>query len=807
MLQRILRDSRDAIRGLRRTPGFTSATMLVLGLGIGVNAAVFTVANATLFKGFSGVAEQERLVYVTTGRDCCLSYQDLVDWRADSRTLEGLAAVADQRVSLDAGAGLETVTASEVTFELFAILRARPALGRGFAAADDTPGAAPVAILSDAFWRSRFAADPSVLGQIVRVNGAPTAVIGVMPPGFVFPQRQDLWMPMGPRVSGQPRNARGLWFAVGRLQDGVTMHQVRADLETTGARLALAYPDTNRGVRPTVQTFREFFVGPNAVAIYGALSGGVAVLLVIACANIVTLLLVRAANRTREAALRLAIGATRASVARVQLFETVVLSLCSGVFGWLIAEGLIRGYAAVAVPPTQPWASQLFDYTVDLRVFAYLLGVSLASGIATGLIPALRASGLDVQAALRDGGRGSIGSRQRHRTTRGIVVTQVALAVALLAAAGVLARSFWIVHTRALGYDPSRLVVALASLPPARYPDAASQFQFLDRLASAVRAIRGVQQVAFVDGLPGQGGARAVLEIEGRPSIEVNDRVEVRQVSISPTYFETLGANIAAGRAFDDRDTVSTPPTTIVSQRLAAFLSRTEDVLGRRIRVASATTPGPWLTIVGVAPDIRQGDRTRTDIEPVLYRPLRQRSARGAWIVARASDAAQPLVAPLRREIQRADPELPIWLGPFTLEQWHAGTYWRRGLNGGLFVLFGALALVLASSGLFAVMSAAVAHRRQELSVRMAIGASAMDVVWLAVRQGLTPAAIGLALGLVVALASNRWLSGELVGIAPWDPLTFAAVAALVTLSALAGCIVPALRAARVDPADAMRVE
>jgi predicted permease len=805
-LESPLSDLRYAIRGLRRTPGFTAVAMTVLGVGIGVNLAVFTVANATLFKGFRGVAGQERLVYVTTGRDCCISYLDLTDWRAEATSFEALAAVADLRVSIDAGNGPETATATEVTSELFGILRARPVLGRDFVPADEVAGAARVAVLSHHFWRTRFGANPGVLSQIVRVNGAPTAIVGVMPPDFAFPQQQDLWLPLGARLTGQPRNARGLWFAVGRLAHGVTVAQARSELDAIGARMAAAYPATNAGVRPFVQTFREFFVGPNAIAIYGALWGGVSLLLVIACANLANLLFARAAGRAREFGVCLALGAGRARVIRLQLFESLMVSTGAGLIGWWLAAILLRGYAAIALPPTQPWASQLFDYSVDLRVFAYLAVLSVIVAVAIGLLPALRIAGLDVQGVLRDGGRGAVGGHNQRRATSRMVMAQVAMAVVLLSAAGVLARSFWSVHSRDLGYDPTRVVVALTTLPASIYPDVEAQFGFFDRLASGVRTLPGVSEVGFIDSVSGQGGGRVAIDIDGRPVATAENRPQARQMSISANYFNTLGTPLLSGRDFDARDHAGAQPAVIVNRRFANLHWQTDDVVGQRIRVFNGTSEEA-LTIVGVAPDLHHGDRARPDVEPAIYRPLRQKPARGAWILARTSLPPRSLVASLRRQIQLADPELPVWLGPYTLEEWNAGAYWHRGVNGGLFVLFAGLALGLASIGLFAVMAAMVAQRRQELSVRIAIGASAADVVWLIVRQGLASALYGLALGLLASLATNRLLSGQLVDIAPWDPATLATVAALITVSTLIGSLVPAVQATRVDPLSAMRFD
>ena len=805
MIDSAIDDLCHAIRGLRRTPGFTAAAVVILGVGLGLNLAVFTVANATLFKGFRNIPEQDRLVYITTARDCCISFLDLEDWRA-ATTIAGIEAVADLRVAIDTSYVVRTATATEVTFGLFALLRVRPALGRDFARADDLPGAPGVAIISDRFWRSDFRADAAVLGRVVQVNGVPTTIIGVMPPDFAFPQHQDLWLPIGPRVAGQPRNARGLWFGVGRLADGVTVQQARAELQAVGARMAATYPSTNAGVQPIVQTFRDLFVGSNALAIYGALWLGVGLLLVIAGANLVNLLVVRAAARTREVGVRLALGAGTQRVARHYLFESMTLSIVGGAIAWWLGALMVRGYAAFAVPPTQPWAAQLIDYSRDLRVLVYLIVASTATGVSTGLLPALRMSSLDIPSVLRAGGRGTVGSPAHHRIVTSIVVAQVALAVVLLSAAGLLARSFWNVHARDLGYDPSRVVVALSSLPATTYPDAATQFRFLDRLESSVRDIPGVNTVAFVDSLGAQGGGRIGIEIEGRPVTLSDGRPQVRQSSISANYFGSLGTSIVSGRDFDSRDTNDRAPVVVINERFADTFWGTRDVVGRRIRTVTGNA-GAWLEVVGVAPNLHHGDRSRRDIEPAIYRPLRQRPTRSVWTLIRTESSPRLLLEPVRRQIQQADPNVPVWLGPFTLQEWNASSYWRRGINGGLFLVFAILALIVAGIGLFAVLSTAVAARRPELSVRMALGASPSKVLLIVVRQGLWPAAVGLALGIGMSLGTNGLVTAQLVEVHRWDPITLLVVTTLTAVSTLIGCFVPAFRAIRVDPVNAIRGE
>jgi putative ABC transport system permease protein len=806
LLEHILADLHHALRGLRRTPRFTALAVLVLAVGIAVNLAVFTVTSATLFKGFRGIPDQHDIVYVSSGRGCCLSYPDLLDWRSAAKSFSGIEAVADLRVSVEAGGTLGTATSTEVTAGLFALLRVAPLIGRDFTLGDDRPGAPRVAILSNHYWRTHFDANPSAIGAAIKVNGEAVTVIGVMPDHFLFPQRQDLWMPMGPRVSSQPRNGRGLWVAPARLAAGITIEQARAEMRSLGAQLAKTYPETNAGVTPQVQTFTEFFVGPDASAVYGSLWAGVGVLLLIACANLVTLLLARASGRARQVGVQLALGAGRSRIVRLHVFETLFLSSAGGLLALWLSPVLLRAYAAVAIPPTQPWAAQLFDYSIDRRAVGYLALIVAAVGVITGLIPALRASRLSIQGVLRDGGRGTVGrSRQRWMTSL-VVIFQVGLAVVLLAAAGVLLRSVLNVQQRSLGYDPSKVIVSLSSLPVASYPDAGSQARFLERAASGVRSVPGVDAVAFADGVAGQRSSTSGIEIEGQPySVDAQQR-EVRQSVISAGYFRVLGTSLVQGRDFDDRDTVAAPSVIIVNRRFADRYWQTDAVLGRRIRVHRGSTPGPWMTVVGLAPDLHHGDPARADVEPTFYRPFSQRPGRGAWILAHTSGVpAQSLIAPIRQQIQQADPAVPIWLGPYPLDVWNTGSYWKRAVGGGLFMVFALMALVLASLGVLAVMLATVAERRQELSVRVALGASVADIVRLVTRQGITPAMIGLSVGVLVSLGTNRLLASQLVDVSPSDPLALASVAVVLAIATLIGCIAPAVQAARVDPLEAMR--
>lgn len=802
----IAQDFRYALRTLLRSPGFTLTAIATLALGIGINAAVFSVTSAALFKGFRGVDDNSRILYIDTeGRGCCVSYPEFEDWRAQATSFEGLGTVADLRVTLsDETAFPESYTASLVTANAFRLLHVRPILGRDFVAADEMPGAAPVAILSHGFWERRYAGDESVVGQTVRINGAPTTVIGVMPAGFAFPQNQTLWLPLLPTPDRMQRDARGLWFTFARLADGVTLDGARAEMATIGQRLASEYPETNDNVVPVVQRFHEFFIGPDAAAIYGALWGAVGFVLLIACANLANLLLARGVGRSREISVRVALGAERLRIVRQLLVESLVLSGVGGLCGWWLAKWGVRAYAVWSNSPTRDWSEGIFDYSMDYRVFAYVVALSIGAGLVFGLAPALRLSRLDVNLGLKEGGRSVTAGRRGKRLSALLVTAQMALAVVLLAGAGLMARSFFNVYTRYLGFETDNIVTALMSLPVEEYADADAQVSFYARLEARIASIPGIESAAVASSLPGMSGGRLVYEVDGAPPADADSRPRASRLIVSPAYFRAVGAAVLSGREFNDADDAAGLPVAIVNERFARLHWPGGDALGKRLRIFSNGTTGEWLNVVGVSSNI-QNSPLSLGFTPSIYVPFRQAPSGGLWVFGRASVPPETLGVAFRREVLALDSDLPIWLGPFTLESRLADAYWARGLYGGLFVMFAAIALLLASVGLYAVIAHSVNQRTQELGVRMALGAETSDVLRLVLRQGLVPFGVGLGVGLVASLGVTRVLESQLVDVSALDPLTYLTATAALVLAAMLGCWIPARRAMRVDPVIALR--
>jgi putative ABC transport system permease protein len=810
LLDSFLRDLRYAVRALRRSPGFTFTAIVTLAIGIGVNAAVFTVANAVLFKGFPLVYGNDRILYIDTRREngygCCVSFPDFEDWRAQAKSFKGMAAMADMIITLsDKGELPERYDASQVSTNAFKLLGQQPILGRDFTASDEIPGAPPVAILRYSLWEGRFGKDPAIIGRTVRINGVATTVIGVMPQRFSFPQNQDLWVPLVPIPNLQKREARGLWFAFGRMTDGATPRSARAEMETIGRRLASAYPLTNQDSVPRVRNFHEFFIGSNATMLYGSMWGAVGFVLLIACANLANLMLARSIARSREISLRIALGAGRWRIVRQLLIESVMLSAIGGIFGWWIAEWGVRAYGLVANPPAQSWSDHLLDFTMDGRAFAYLIAISTGTGLLFGLASALRLSKIEVNATLKDGSRGATGGGRAKRLSALPVIGEMALAVVLLSGAGLMIRSFLNLYNADLGIKTANILTALVQLPVAKYPRAEAQLSFYARLQTLLEAVPGVEAVAIADYLPTQFPKHLPYELAGATPVDAPRRPTLAAVAVSPGYFRTLGATVLSGRDFNDTDGITGIPAAIVNQQFAAKSWPGENALGKRFRLFDGKVPEGWRTVVGVVPNIAQN--TQQEFDPLVYLPYRVKPAGSMWVFVRTRVPPGSLATTFRREIQALDSDLPIWLGPFTLADRLEWNWHTNAVSGALFLIFASIALVLASIGLYAVNAYSASQRSQEIGIRIAMGATASDIHKLVFVQGMLPLGIGLTIGLAASVAANRLLQSALVDVSPTDPITLVVASGVLALSGTVGCLIPARRAMRVDPVVALRHE
>lgn len=813
-----VQDTRYAVRSLLRSPRFAMTAVATLAIGIGVDTAVFTVTDSVLFKSFPVVKNSDRILYVSTPSSCCrgVSYPDFEDWRKQATAFRGMALFGTKSatVSRRNGGFLETGIVNRVTPNAFALLGVEPIIGRDFTPADTVAGAPPVAVLRYRFWARRFGKDPSVIGRMIKLDGVATTVIGVMPRGFNFPNGRDLWIPLVPSPAVDKRDFRR-FEAFGRLADGATVQQARAEMQTIGHRLARAHPDTNRhagqDMLPVVQDFNEFFVGASTRTAYEAMWAAVAFVLLIACANVANLLLGRAISRAREISVRASLGAGRWRVARQLLIESLILSAAGGIFGWCISAAAVRAYAAT--PGSGSRFAEMLGYAMDYRVLAHLIAICVGAGVLFGLAPALRLSRLDVSAALADGGHGATSGRRGRRLSALLVAGEMALAVALLAGTGVMLRSFFNVADANIGVDTTNILSAYISLPHDKYPDAKAQITFYDSLQRRLGAIPGIASVALADVNPVEDTfhGHPAYALAGAPARGAPHRRTVAEVVVGPRYFQTLRAKVVSGRGFSRLDRASSLPVAIVNRRFATQNWPGQDALGKHLRLFRDRQPDAWLTVVGVVSNIMQNDHldTRRGFDPLVYLPYRQSPVAYMSVLARTRVPPESLAKALRQQVHEIDPQLPV-LSLMPLNRWLStlrGPYRFRRQMAILFLVFAGIAVLLASVGLYAIIALSVGQRTQEIGVRTAIGATAGDIRKLVFRQGVVPMAVGLVTGLIAAVAVDRLLESELVRVSPADPLVLVGASAVLVSAAALGCVIPARRASRVDPVVALRHE
>lgn len=802
-------DVRYGLRTMAKDFGFTTVAVAALALGIGVNATVFTIADAILFKSMPFVSN--RIVYLSLSNPARgddgsgVSYPDFRDWRAQVKSFDGMALYNFEESNLSDQTGVPArFNVARVTSNTFSLIGQRPVMGRDFTPEDSKPGAAPVAILGDRIWTDRYARNPSVIGMTLRINNVSTTVIGVMRPEFRFPIDSDLWTAYVPDAHSENREARN-FNVIGELVPRVTARQAAVELNAIEGNLQRAYPDTNQGTVANVHTFAEEFNGDlNALVL--ALMGAVLFVWLIACANVANMQLARAVDRSREISIRIALGASRWRIIRQLLIESMMLSILGGCFGWLISKWGLRIFATNVHNMIPSW----MIFSMDHRGFAFLAAISVSTGILFGLAPALRLSRLDVNSSLKEGGRGSSGAARGKYLSGILVVIEMALAVVLLAGAGLAVRSFLNIYRSRTGVNEKNLLVMRLLLPEAKYSRPEQQIAFHQRLKARLEALPGVEVSCISITMPTGGSLTYAYEIEGQTPVFKNGQNDSVLV-ISPDYFRAMDVSILRGRAFTDADGPSGPPVAMVNARFAEKFWPGNDPVGKRLRIfederLGINKPGPWMTVVGIAPNILQNDISAHQFDPLIYVPYRQKPMRDMALMARTRVAPSTLIAAFRREAQAVDQDLPLY-NVRTLEERLAINYWEQGVFGTLFGIFAAIALALASVGLYAVIAHSVSRRTQEIGVRMALGASARDILGMVVAQGMRQLAIGLGVGLLAALAVTRVLRSMLVQVSPTDPGTFVVISLVLAVAAMFGCLVPARRAMRVDPVIALRNE
>jgi predicted permease len=809
----LLQDLKFAVRLLIKDRWFTAVAVIALALGIGVNATVFTFVNAVLIRGLP-FDDPDRIMSIGTrdarDRDRGLSFPDFQDWRPAARSFSALAVFNGAAMNVsDEGRAPEQFSGPYISANAFKLIGQTPVLGRDFLPEDDKPGATAVVILGNGIWKNRYGGDPAVIGRAIKINGIPSIVIGVMAEGLKFPTNADLWMPLAlmPNLTEQKRDARNLQ-GFGRLAPGVTLAQARAELSTIAGRLAREYPDTNKGITPTVMTFNDRYNGGQIKLVFLALMGAVGFVLLIACANVANLLLARSAARAREMSVRVSLGATRGRIVRQLLAESVLLSIIGGACGLGLAAIGVKLFALATTDVGKPYWIQ---FTMDARVFAFFAAVCLGTSVAFGLAPALHASKTDLNEVLKDGGRGSGGGVRARRWTGALMVVELALTLVLLAGAGFMMHSFLSLYRLDLGIDTSHLLTMRLSLPNQKYPTQELRQAFYTRLDERLAGLGGVQGAAVATSIPISGGPTRQLLVEGRPETAGQQAPVVTLVSIGPRYFETIGLPLTRGRLFDGIDGTSGHDAAIVNQRFVTMHFAGEDPIGRRIKLAAdgAALPGPapaWVTIVGVSPTVRQRFATEAEPDPVVYLPLRVQSPAFTSLIIRAQKDAASLTSLLREEVRAIDPDLPLF-DIRTMDEQLAQQRWAFRIFGTMFAIFAVIALALSSVGLYAVTAYSVSQRTQEIGVRMALGAQAGQVQWLILRRSIVHLAAGLGIGIGGAWGVGRLLDSVLVQSGTRELVTLTSIVALLVLVSMAACYWPARRATRLDPVTALRNE
>jgi len=794
----LLQDVRYGVRVLLKSPGFTAVAVLTLALGIGANTAIFSVVNAVLLKTLPYPAS-ERLLTARSN----MSLLDLDDVLAQARGFEAAGAVTTQALDYTGSGEPVQVEAAFVTHELFDVLGAKPFAGRTLNSRDNVKGGERVAVLSHGFWQRQLGG-ADIKGLTLPLSGQTYAVVGVLPASFTPPSgAPDVWIPL--RV-GNPLAAefRGVHFlrTFFRLKPNVSFEQAQAEMDIAAQRLAEAHPDENKGRLIRLMSLQEYMVGDVRPALL-ILFGAVGLVLLIACANFANLLLARSAARRQEVAVRSALGAGRLRIVRQLLTESVLLSLAGGAAGLVLAlwgVDVLRSAGPESLP-------RLEEVGVDWSVLAFTLGVSVLTGVVFGLAPAWSASRVDMNDALKEGGRGRSGGAAGGRLRGALVATELALALVLLIGAGLLVKGFWLLRGVEPGFDPRHLLTVRVELPEARYKEIPAQTEFRRRVLEELNSLPGTE-AAMVSELP-LGGSSLMhnFAIEGR-QVAVGDEPELFSRSVGGDYFRLMHIPLRAGRDLTPQDTAGAPLVGVVNEAFAREYFPGASPVGARVRWARMEGPPQWITVVGVAGDVKHFGLDQPEA-PAIYTPYAQSlQSWKRWMFLAVRSDAEPaaLVGAVKARVWSVDPRIPL-TKVLTMEEVAAASVAGRRFQTALLGVFALVALLLAAVGVYGLVSYSVGRRTHEIGVRMALGARRRDIFGLVVRQGLLLASAGLAAGLAGAFALTRLLAGLVYGVSPTDPATYAALTLFLLLVVLLACLVPARRATKVDPMVALRYE
>ena len=801
----LLHDCRLSVRSLLRSRAFTIVAVACIAIGVAVTATIFGAVHSILVRPLP-YPDAERLVAIygampqRDARGTNISYWDYAAWRKENRTFADIGMWTWSTITVSTESDAERIEAGLVTANLFSVLGVSPMLGRLFAPDEERAGNDRVILLSHGLWERRYNGDRAIVGKTVRINAVPHTVVGVMPRGFNFPERGQAWRPLPAPAEGD--NDRGNRFyagAIGRLKSGVTLATARGDLESTMRRLESEYPNDYAGWSADPISLRDDVVGELRRPLVVFL-GAVGMVMLIICANVANLMLARGTERRREMGIRVALGAGRGRVVRHVLLESVIIAVAGGTVGALLIPWGLRLFVAT-FPGEVPF---YFTFGIDGTVVAFVVLISLVSGFLLGLVPALRASDVDVSAALKEGSRGQAGGRSRSRLRNGLVVAELALSVMLLVGATLLIRSYQALTDTNLGFDEHGVLAARVSLPPSEFQEYDRRRVYWESAYERLAAIPGVEVVGSAEGIPFSGwNVQSQMSIEGRSAHELM----VHYQRVSPDYFRAIGTPIVRGRGLLRTDRDSGVYVGVINESLARREFAGQDPIGKRMRWGDdPNSTEPWITIVGVVRDFRHW-RLPEPVRPALYIAQLARPATSQTLALRTSlgepRALEPAVRSVLRELNKDAPAYQVQ----SFEQVVSMSLWRQRMQGQVLGVFAVMAILLAAIGIYGVISYAVAQRTRELGVRMALGATRSQVALMVLGEGTRLAAVGVAIGVTAALLLRGVVAQLLYGIAPTDPLTFIAVPLSLAVVAVLASVLPAQRATRVDPVVAMKAD
>jgi putative ABC transport system permease protein len=797
-----MNDIRFAFRTLLKSPAFTAIAILTLALGIGACAAIFSVVNGVLLQPLD-YPQSDRIAVIRETNlpkfpEFAVAPPNFLDWEKQTKSYSYLAAYRGSQVNLTGEGEPQRLVGVTATAHYFDVYGIKPVLGRAFLPEEDAPGKEHVVVLSHPFWQRVFGGNANVMGRPLQLNGESYTIIGVAPPKFGQASKVDVWMPMAFTAEERDNKNRGAHYiaVVGRLRPGGTFAQADAELKLIAAQLAKQYPDSNKGWSAFVMPMLDYNVSDVRVVLY-TLLGAVGCVLLIACANIANLLLARATARHREISIRTALGASRFQLVRQLLTESVILALLGGAAGLFLARWGLDALLALA-PADLPRTSNIH---LDATVLTFSLLLSILTGIVFGIAPAWLAAHTDMNESLKQGARGATDARGRWRGA--LVVIEVAFALVLLGAAGLLARSFMRLTHVDPGFNPAKATVLRLSLPEKKYGKEEQQIAFVDSLIARLRVLPGVQKVGLTHSLPLLGEWVQSFNIAGRPPIAPSDLPSTNYYAVTPDYFAAMAIPLIRGRLFTPRDDARAPRVAIINETLAREFFPNEDPIGKQINITNG--PDTWREIVGIVGDVKQHGVDK-ETPSQTYEPFAQKPYQSLNIVLRTTSAPAAVLGALRPAVYSVDKDQPVGtVRP--LEEIVGETIANQRFAMTLLIVFSLVALLIASVGIYGVMSYNVAQRRSEIGIRMALGAQSRDVLRLVLRAGGKLVSLGLLVGLAATFASTRALRSMLFQTSAYDPFTLGAITLLLASVALIACLLPAQRATRVNPIEALRTE